>query len=280
MAITGLSHWTLSVTDVDRSSRFYSDVMGWRPAGGPGRFVKDGQRVSLAALPGPTARTPRPEVHHLGLSHMTVASGPADDTMKRLLERNVCVREHTLGNFIGGPDDEGTQFLFEDPDGNIIETFLARPDWNPFGIGDSDTGAGSGAGILHLSHWSLCVADPEVSLPFYRDVLGWTEIVRLDWEGPGPSRVMDVGPARLTTWLLGSGGQRIEIIHFAEPPSPPRVDRGAPGLSHLTVLVDDGSSTAGELRARGIDATVSDGTVMFEDPDGNRVVGVSTLWER
>jgi catechol 2,3-dioxygenase-like lactoylglutathione lyase family enzyme len=85
---------------------------------------------------------------------------------------------------------------------------------------------------------------------------------------------MDVAPARLTTWLLGSGGQRIEIIHFAEPPSPPRVDRGGPGLSHLSVLVDDPSATARDLEARGVGARVTEGSVIFEDPDGNRIVGI------
>jgi len=275
------SHWTLSVTDLARSSRFYRDVMGWAPVASPGdapggdavRFVRDGQRVELVALPAPTTeRRPRPEVHHLGLSHMTVATGPALDTMARLRECGAYVRDATLGSFVH--DGDCTQFLFEDPDGNIIETFAAGEDWNPFGIGESDTDSGSRAGIRHLSHWSLCVADPDVSLPFYRDVLGWAEIMRLDWEGPGPSRVMGVGPARLTTWLLGSGGQRIEVIHFTEPPSPPRPERRAPGLSHISVRVDDAASTARALGASAIRATVGDGTVTFEDPDGNVIVGL------
>ncbi len=70
-----------------------------------------------------------------------------------------------------------------------------------------------------MSHWSLCIKDPTSALPFYRDILGWEELSVFEWEGPGPSRVMDVGTARLTTWLLGVSGQRIEIIHFADPPA-------------------------------------------------------------
>jgi len=291
MSIIGLSHWTLLVTDLDRSSRFYADVMGWRRLpvdAGSGaaplptvRFVRDGQRVELAPLPS-AARSSPPEVHHLGHSHMTVATGPARATMKRLAEHGVRVREHTLSSFVARQEADGSQFLFEDPDGNIIETFAAGPDWNPFGTGHSDSDGGSPAGIMHLSHWSLCVADPERSLPFYRDVLGWTELMRLDWEGSGPSRVMDVGPARLTMWLFGSDGQRIEIIHFYEPPSPLRPDRGAPGLSHLSVLVDDVPLSAAELRASGIDTTVAEGTLRFADPDGNTIVGLerseATRW--
>ena len=282
-----LSHWTLSVTDIERSSRFYTEVMGWRKVSGTttsiedrvpvltARFVRDGQRIELRSLPGRhVAGARRPQVNHLGLSHMTVATGPAGKTMARLKERGVRVREHTLGSFVPALDSNGSQFLFEDPDANIIETFAAGPDWNPFGTGGSDDDGGSPAGVLHLSHWSLCVARPDASLPFFRDVLGWSEITRLDWEGPGPSRVMDVGPARLTTWLLASGGQRIEIIHFAEPPGPPRADRGGPGLSHLSVFIDDASSTARELAAAGVDAQLTEGTLVFKDPDGNRIVGV------
>jgi catechol 2,3-dioxygenase-like lactoylglutathione lyase family enzyme len=286
MAIIELSHWTLSVTDIDGASRFYTDVMGWNAISGvtesthdgasvrTARFVRDGQRVELMSLPNrSTARIVLPQVNHLGLSHITVATGPARDTMKHLEEAGVRVRKHTLSSFVPGQEADGTQFLFEDPDGNIIETFTSGPDWNPFGIGESDEDGGSKAGILHLSHWSLCVADPSVSLPFYRDILGWTEIKRLDWAGPGPSRVMDVGPARLTTWLLGSGGQRIEIIHFAEPSSPPHAEPGGPGLSHLSVLVDDASSTARDLEKRGVRTSLAGGSVTFDDPDGTRVVG-------
>jgi len=286
MAIIELSHWTLSVTDIDEASRFYTDVMGWNAISGvtesthdgvpvrTARFVRDGQRVELMSLPNPAAtRKVPPQVNHLGLSHITVATGPALGTMKHLEEAGVRVRKHTLGSFIPGQEAERTQFLFEDPDSNVIETFTSGPDWNPFGIGESEEDGGSKAGILHLSHWSLCVANPSVSLAFYRDILGWTEIKRLDWEGPGPSRVMDVGPARLTTWLLRSGGQRIEIIHFAEPPSPPRSVTGAPGLSHLSVLVDDASSTARDLEEGDVRTRFAGGSVTFEDPDGNRVVG-------
>ena len=42
------------------------------------------------------------------------------------------VWEHTIGNFVeGGP---GFMFRFEDPDGFLIETYMARPDGKyPYG---------------------------------------------------------------------------------------------------------------------------------------------------
>ena len=88
------------------------------------RFVRDGQRVELMSLPNPAAtRKVPPQVNHLGLSHITVATGPALGTMKHLEEAGVRVRKHTLGSFIPGQEAEGTQFLFEDPDGNRVVGF-------------------------------------------------------------------------------------------------------------------------------------------------------------
>jgi catechol 2,3-dioxygenase-like lactoylglutathione lyase family enzyme len=295
-------HWTLAVADLARSAAFCADVLGWRPVGGdaheadpwgplPGRddgpvrtarFVKDGQRVELrtstAGADARLARVPpvplRPEVHHLGLSHVTVATGPARPLMAALVERGVAVRAHTLGTFV--PESkQDTQFLFEDPDGNLVETYEAGDGWNAFGTGPSDAGGANDVGVAHLSHWSLGVADPDRSLAFYRGALGWRELAVMAWEGDGPSTVMGVGPARLTTWLLAAGDQRVEIIHFDEPAAVGRPGAGVtgPGLSHLTVVVDDVDVAAAELDRRGVDHDTTKGpagrALVFGDPDGN-----------
>ena len=268
MTITGFSHWTLAVTDLERSTAFYRDVMGWQLVGTDEharRFVRDGQRVELrSTAKGTSTPAAAPAVNHLGLSHITVATGPAPAVLASLHRlARVKVRDHTRSSFTPGMEQAGTQFLFEDPDGNIIETYAAEDDWNAFGVGDSDPARSNDVGIAHLSHWSLCVADPARSLPFYRDVMGWKECAVIEWEGEGPSIVMDVGPARLTTWLLAAGDQRIEIIHFTEPPVIARPGSGATGtgLAHMTVTVDD----------------VAEGDVVeLRDPDGNLIRGVAS----
>lgn len=312
ISIRAFDHWTIAVSDLDRASDFYTDVMGWHPvdaaaetadeAWGPlpgresgaaqtRRFVRDGQRVEMVSVPSETWRSAAaPQVNHLGLSHMTVATGPTDRVLEALRRRGGRVREHTRSSFIPGVESPGNQFLFEDPDGNVIETFEAGDDWNPFdGVGESETAGGSPFGIDHLSHWSLCVADPARSLRFYRDVLGWRELSALDWEGPGPSHVMDVGPARLTTWLLGASTQRIEIIHFSQPAVVAREGSGVSttGLSHLTVVVDnDVAAAVSELEAAGAEPVVTKGAageaVVFQDPDGNLIRGVPVppTWSR
>lgn len=285
-----LSHWTLLVGDLERSDRFYRDVLGWRPvvppagdaadprapAGGrSARYVRDGQRIELTTLPGLEASAVPPAVNHLGLSHVTVATDPAPLVVKALEDCGVVVRHRTLGNFVPGDDPSPTQFLFEDPDGNLIETFAGTgDDWNPFGpTGDSDPEPAA-TGIRHLSHWSLCVSDPARSLSFYRDVLGWQELAVMPWEGEGPSCVMDVGPARLTTWLLASGDQRIEIIHFDAPGTERRPGAGqeAPGLAGMTLVVPDLGRLADRLAAAGV-GSLAEGSspaagLVAQDPDG------------
>jgi catechol 2,3-dioxygenase-like lactoylglutathione lyase family enzyme len=298
-------HWTLAVADLDRSAAFYADVLGWRAVGGdpaddvgpdpwgplPGRhdgpvrtarFVKDGQRVELRGLDGAASDGGsdggpiRPEAHHLGLSHVTMATGPARAVMAALRSRGVAVREDTLGTFV--PETRrDTQFLFEDPDGNLVETYEAGDGWNAFATGPSDAGGANDVGLAHLSHWSLGVADPDRSLAFYREVLGWRQVAALAWEGEGPSTVLGVGPARLTTWLLAAGDQRVEIIHFAAPRGVVRAGAGVtrPGLSHLTVVVDDVDTAAAALERRGISHLTTKGAagraLVFGDPDGNLI---------
>ena len=214
---------------------------------------------------------------------MTVATAPAGEVMQHLKEIGVVVHAHTLGNFVPEMGDDGTQLLFEGPDGNIIETFASREDWTrSVGWGSPTTTVILPSGICHLSHWSLCVSDPDRSLPFYREVLGWEQVGVMEWAGAGPSTVMDVGPARLTTWLLGVSGQRVEIIHFAQPPSPARVDAAGAelGLGPMTVVVDDVDRAAADLAAAGVDSVITKGqageALAFTDPDGNLIRGVPT----
>ena len=135
--------------------------------------------------------------------------------------------------------------------------------------------------IKEFLHLSICISDPEKSVPFYRDVLGFALVRSMDYSWPGPSGVMDVGDSEFTVWLMTNGGYRLELIHYARPKSPPLASTprmNSLGLSHMTVGVDDARKTMQELKARGVkvlDHTLGsfmdderDSMFLFEDPDG------------
>src|SRR5437016_5108473 len=135
--------------------------------------------------------------------------------------------------------------------------------------------------IKFFLHPSICVSDPERSLPFYRDVLGFAIVGEHTWDKPGPGRVMAVPDSRFTTWLLTRDGQRLELIYWHEPKSPAPLrtpETNHIGLSHLTVFVEDVADFAREMRRRGVRVreetwgsfvNEDDRTfVLITDPDG------------
>jgi catechol 2,3-dioxygenase-like lactoylglutathione lyase family enzyme len=135
--------------------------------------------------------------------------------------------------------------------------------------------------VREFLHVSICISNPEKSVPFYRDVLGFQIADVQHYSGPGPSRVMDVGDCELTVWLLRNRDYRLELIYFQRPRSPrPALPPATHhiGLSHLTVGVDDPERTIRELKARGVRVrehtrgTFVDSApgfqFLFEDPDG------------
>lgn len=130
-------------------------------------------------------------------------------------------------------------------------------------------------------HVSIGISDPERSVLFYRDILGFKVVAELHYDGPGPSTVMGFKESDFTVWLLTNGSYRLELIHFKNPLSTPLAARpmtNSLGLSHLTVGVDDPEGTIEELKAKGVKVLehtrgnfVEGGPgpmFLFEDPDG------------
>jgi glyoxylase I family protein len=135
--------------------------------------------------------------------------------------------------------------------------------------------------IKHFLHVSIGISDPEKSVPFYQDILGFKLIAKLHYDQPGPAKVMGFDAADFTVWLMMRDGYRLELIHFEHPksaPLPQRPQTNSLGLSHLTVGITDPEKTLAELKARGV--KVWEHTVgnfeegapgfmfLFEDPDG------------
>jgi catechol-2,3-dioxygenase len=139
MEIKELGHLVLYVRDLERSARFYRDVLGWRP-------IFDGAespvRAPVAAFSAPSNRThhelllievgadatPVPAGRRVGLYHFGLKVGDSDDELREAL---ATLTEH--GVPVRGASDHGvTHSLYiEDPDGNEIELYIdvAGIDW-------------------------------------------------------------------------------------------------------------------------------------------------------
>ena len=96
------------------------------------------------------------------------------------------------------------------------------------------------AGIHHVS---ICVADANAGLVFYRDVLGLTQL-------PRP----DLGPGH---WL-DAGGQQVHLMESESSRS---------GGDHFAIRVDDLEAAVADIRASGVTVnTISDKIGRVTDP--------------
>ncbi|MGL4489733.1 MAG: VOC family protein [Rhizobiaceae bacterium] len=123
-----------------------------------------------------------------------------------------------------------------------------------------------GLGITALAHVALKVADLERSLGFYRDTLGFTEMMRINYDD---GRLMLV-------YLRMTDDQFIEI--FPEGRDERAPDRNANAINHFCLQVDNMLDTVAALDTLGIRRTSGpnlglDGNwqCWIEDPDGNRI---------
>ena len=131
-----LGHIVLYVRDLQRSVRFYRDVLGWRQAipdatmPFPAAMFSGGRthHELLLIEVGPEA-TPIPSGRRVGLYHFGLKVGDTDEELRAALDRL-----QQAGVPLMGTADHGmTHSLYlADPDGNEIELYVDVPgaDWN------------------------------------------------------------------------------------------------------------------------------------------------------
>jgi catechol 2,3-dioxygenase len=139
MEVKELGHIVLYVRDLDRSVRFYRDVLGWRqilPADG------EGMGFPAAAFSSASGRTHHelllidvgpdaaglPPGRRVGLYHFGLKVGDTDDDLRDAVAR----LEATGTPILGASDHTVTHSLYiADPDGNEIELYIDVPgvDW-------------------------------------------------------------------------------------------------------------------------------------------------------
>jgi catechol-2,3-dioxygenase len=131
-----LGHIVLYVRNLERSVRFYRDVLGWRQLELPGtaRFpaaMFSGGRThhELLLIEVGEDATPIPAGRRVGMYHFGLKVGDSDEELRAMLQRLVDAGVQLSGT----ADHVMTHSLYlADPDGNEIELYVDVPgvDWN------------------------------------------------------------------------------------------------------------------------------------------------------
>ena len=135
-----------------------------------------------------------------------------------------------------------------------------------------------------FNHVGLCVADRERSRRFYESVLGfqfWWEIEPPDDRTAQLVQLPE--PLGVHATYLVRDGFVLELIDYAKREvhiGPDRV-MDQVGLTHISFSVSDLSGVLGRVAEFGgavVDGTVSEGSAMIRDPDGQLLELLSDGW--
>ena len=126
MEVKELGHIVLYVRDLERSRRFYRDLLGWQEIGemrgAPVAAFSSGRthHELLLIEVGPDA-TPIPAGRRVGMYHFGLKIGETDDELRAALMK----LQESGAKVVGSADHTVTHSLYiEDPDGNEIELYI------------------------------------------------------------------------------------------------------------------------------------------------------------
>jgi catechol 2,3-dioxygenase len=266
---------TLAVSDLERSVRFYTDVLGFslieRSARAATLGVEQMPLLVLEELPGARPQPPRTT----GLYHFAILVPTRKDLARSL--RRLAVMRYPL---LGSSDHLVSEALYlDDPDGNGIEIYRDRPrdswQWNvgqvqmavdPLDVNgilaelDGDDGDWQGlAAGTRIGHIHLRVADLQQAADFYHKLLGFDVVAQM----PG-------------ALFVSAGGYHHHIgLNTWQSRGAPEPPADAAGLRSFTIDVPDVHEQVRiveRLEAVGIDIERQPHGVSGRDPWHNRIV--------
>ena len=137
--------------------------------------------------------------------------------------------------------------------------------------------------VQAFSHLGICVRDPERSMRFYCDHLGFRRVSKLVVSNPESARLVQLDPLDLHSTFIERDGVRIELLHYVEPGfegEPTARPMNRLGLTHLALRVEGLTGLLERLRDEGFEvieatrienAEFHSSVVFALDPDGVRV---------
>jgi catechol 2,3-dioxygenase-like lactoylglutathione lyase family enzyme len=227
----------LTVSDLDRSVRFYRDVLTFEELceneaagevlehvvgvfGARVRTAKmrlGGETLELTEYLSPVGR-PIPldsKSNDRWFQHVAIVVRDMDQAYARL-------REHKVAHASTGPQtlpdwNHGAAgiraFYFKDPDGHVLEILSF-----PLGKGDAKWHAAGDDLFIGIDHTAIVVGDTERSLDLYRDLLGLRLAGESENYGTEQEHLNNVFGARLRiTSLRAHTGPGVELLEYLSP---------------------------------------------------------------
>jgi catechol 2,3-dioxygenase-like lactoylglutathione lyase family enzyme len=298
----------MTVADMDRSIAFYSQVLNFQKlsdteVAGESYEHLEGvfglrmrvvymrlgdESIELTEYLAPRGRPIPPDAHSNDFSFQHIAIIVSD--MEQAYQR---LRLNKVEFASSGPQRlpdwnkiaAGIEaFYFKDPDGHPLEILHFPPDKGLEKWRHSD-----GRLFLGIDHTAIVVGDTEVSLRFYRDLLGMRVAGESENYGTEQEHLNNVFGAHLRiTSLRSSTGPGIELLEYLAPrtgrPFPP--DEHANDIVHReTIAVTPGAQQAAAQLQRFHTNFVSSGVVsesdaglgfhkafLVRDPDGHAIL--------
>ncbi|MGE3109363.1 MAG: VOC family protein [Phycisphaerales bacterium] len=296
----------VTVSDLDRSVRFYTEVLGFtreseaevmgdnaeRERGVFGvrarvaRLRIGREAIELTQYLAPAGRPiPVDSRSNDGwFQHIAIVVSDMDAAYRRLREngvRHASSGPQTLPR--SNPNAGGIwAFYFKDPDDHVLEVIHF-----PSGKGDPRWQEPSGSLFLGIDHTAIVVGDTDASIAFYRDVLGMRVAGASENFGSEQEHLNNVFGARLRiTALRADSGPGIELLEYLAPSDGrafPR-DTKACDLWHWEVRLTTPDIAGVERSTRAAHArwitagaidTTGDGApdmMSVRDPDGHALV--------